>query len=609
MSRVSPTFAVWAAATRGSAVGYDWKNGVYLVVSSGGTLYGRFTTADGAFLGEPFGIQASGNYAHFPRVAYSPDTDGGLGGFLVTWHESDQNPTSVHCRMVSVNHGVIGGDTRIAGSASYWEVGAAVAYSTASQEFLIAWRSFSPGDIYAARVNNSGTQVGSMFPISTSPAHEDHPNIAYNTHHNEFLVVYSAFTSFSTLSAQRVQPGTGQLMAPPTTLAQSVGIYITDVASNPGTNQYLAMWHQEAPARALYGRVLNADGSPAGDVAVLSSRYRAYDALSVAHNPVSGSFFAVSHDSLTSEDGGVEISGGGVPLSSGDQVTAVGGLGNFYPRVASHLTRPEWMVVAAASFNSTIAQRMQTATRPTVAPLISAPRMSVDFPQPNQTFNGTVAVGGWAIDLGDPSGGGVDVVHVWAFPASGGSPHFLGAVTPNFGRPDVAAAFGSSRFSGSGFNLTGSLPAGAYDLAVYAHSAVSGTFNNAQVVRINVTAPLSIPRMALDLPVLHQNISQIFTVAGWAIDLGSSAGSGVDAVHVWAFPATGAPPTFLGAALTGGMRPDVGGAFGSGRFSPSGFSLGVVGAIPPGVYDIAVYAHSSVANSFNNASVVRVTVR
>ena len=235
--------------------------------------------------------------------------------------------------------------------------------------------------------------------------------------------------------------------------------------------------------------------------------------------------------------------------------------------------------------------------------------MTLDFPQTNTTVAGTLVLAGWAIDLGAPSGGGVDAIHVWGFPTNGAAAVFVGATTPGSARPDVGAAFGNARFGASGFNLSGSLPPGQYDVVVYAHSTVSGTFNNSKVVRVNVTAPLSNPRMAVDLPVQNQNISQNFVVAGWALDLGASAGAGVDAVHVWAFPASGAPATFLGAASIGGARPDVGGAFGSGRFTPSGFSLGVVGVIPPGVYDIAVYAHSNVTNTFNNVSVVRVTVR
>ena len=70
-------------------MGYDPRNGVYLVVSAHGAVNGRFVSADGAVLGQPFVFQAVPGFGQFPQLAYSPDADGGNGGFLVTWHESD----------------------------------------------------------------------------------------------------------------------------------------------------------------------------------------------------------------------------------------------------------------------------------------------------------------------------------------------------------------------------------------------------------------------------------------------------------------------------------------------------------------------------------------
>ena len=56
--------------------------------------------------------------------------------------------------------------------------------------------------------------------------------------------------------------------------------------------------------------------------------------------------------------------------------------------------------------------------------------------------------------------------------------------------------------------------------------------------------------------------TQPFKVAGWALDLGSASGSGVNTVHVWAYPnpGSGQPAIFIGAATYGNARPDVGDA-------------------------------------------------
>ena len=67
--------------------------------------------------------------------------------------------------------------------------------------------------------------------------------------------------------------------------------------------------------------MLNADGSIASNVLTLSTRWKAYDALSVAYNTRSDTFFMVSHSS-TAEDGGVEIDTNGNPIDNGFIVTA-----------------------------------------------------------------------------------------------------------------------------------------------------------------------------------------------------------------------------------------------------------------------------------------------
>ena len=109
-SALGSSFAIYGAVSRGSAVAYDTKNHVYLVVSAYGTVSARFVSADGTAL--PYCISSGSNFTvggaafgHFPRVAYSPDANGGLGGFMVTWHEGDSvaSGNAVHARAVSLD--------------------------------------------------------------------------------------------------------------------------------------------------------------------------------------------------------------------------------------------------------------------------------------------------------------------------------------------------------------------------------------------------------------------------------------------------------------------------------------------------------------------------
>ena len=115
------------------------------------------------------------------------------------------------------------------------------------------------------------------------------------------------------------------------------------------------------------------------------------------------------------------------------------------------------------------------------------------------------------------------------------------------------------------------------------------------------------PQVTIDTPTPYRNIAQPFVLAGWAIDLDDETGSGVDAVHVWAYPLAGGDPIFLGPASYGGTRPDVASLYG-GHFKDSGYSLTVSGLMP-GNYDLAVFAWSTITGGFTPARTVRVTVR
>ena len=110
----------------------------------------------------------------------------------------------------------------------------------------------------------------------------------------------------------------------------------------------------------------------------------------------------------------------------------------------------------------------------------------IDTPRAHEEFRGLFSVGGWAADLDTASGTGVNTVHVWAYPSTGGAPVFLGVATYGGTRPDVAAIHGD-QFRNSGYDLVApALPSGSYDLAVFVWSNVSGGFVPAQVVRITV---------------------------------------------------------------------------------------------------------------------------
>jgi hypothetical protein len=115
------------------------------------------------------------------------------------------------------------------------------------------------------------------------------------------------------------------------------------------------------------------------------------------------------------------------------------------------------------------------------------------------------------------------------------------------------------------------------------------------------------PQVTIDTPTATATVGRSFSIGGWAIDLDDRVGTGIDTLHVWAYPAGGGLPIFVGSTAYGTARPDVATIYGD-RFTHSGYGL-IVDSLPPGQYDLAVFAWSTVKDGFVPAKVVRVTVR
>jgi hypothetical protein len=245
-------------------------------------------------------------------------------------------------------------------------------------------------------------------------------------------------------------------------------------------------------------------------------------------------------------------------------------------------------------------------TAPPPAPRPPAqPILSIDTPGSSAVVRQPFAVSGWAIDPASTQGSGIDVVHMWAYPASGAAPTFVGWAPVDWSRPDVASAFGGQfGLSGYGVVVRGLAP-GAYTIVVYAHSASTGAFVASRTVAIRIDPSTS---LTIDTPRAGATVSQGFLVAGWAADFAATSGGGVDVVHVYAYPLdTGGAPVFLGQAWVGAPRSDVARVFGP-QFGSTGFNL-VSPRLAPGRYQVVAYAHSVVAGTFTVASAVNVTLR
>jgi hypothetical protein len=259
-----------------------------------------------------------------------------------------------------------------------------------------------------------------------------------------------------------------------------------------------------------------------------------------------------------------------------------------------------WPIVAGGS--------AAPAPAPAPAPGASRPAMSLDLPANGSTVAQPFAITGWALDGGASGNAGVDFIDIWGYPnpGSGAAAVYMGQARTGGSRPDIAAAFGA-QFAGAGYGIAvKGLPPAVYQIVAFAHSTVTGTFVDSRTITVQVNAN---PHMSIDTPGNNQTVGQPFLVAGWATDLAAASGTGVDAVQVWAYPnpGSGAPARFVGHATLGGARPDVAGFLGP-NAAQSGYGVWASG-LPAGVYDLAVFMHSTVLGTFTDNRVVRITVR
>ena len=281
-----------------------------------------------------------------------------------------------------------------------------------------------------------------------------------------------------------------------------------------------------------------------------------------------------------------------------DVAALYGGLLSGFRLTVTNLPTGSYTLVVYA--HSEISNTFVIAQPVNVTVIAAQPTVVIDTPGNDVRVGRPFPIAGWAVDPAATTGTGIDFVHVWAYPSTGAAPVFVGAPPYGTQRTDVGAFFGS-QFAASGYSMLGSLPPGRYTLVVFAHSTVSGQFIPQTRA---IVVPESDPFMVIDAPV-GGTLTSPFDVIGWALDRGVTNGNSTDAIHVWAYPTNGGAPIFVGAADRM-RRPDVAAIFGATQVN-AGFTLR--GTLPPGTYDLVVFARSVLTQTFNNARVVRITVQ
>jgi hypothetical protein len=311
------------------AIAYDPVHDVYAVVgTTDETVRAAFVDASALPVGSvrSFGESWSAHNVFFtwaPGVTYSPDvvnSDGTTGDFMLVF---GQPTISSHLVTRAFRYSLSPPFSSAAGSGYYAGfTDAAIAYSSTDRVFLVA----TPGGYFQRAgeataeavpgilVGANAAQIGDWFPLAGSGGPAQVSGMRWDTavewdpNTNTFGVAY-AWSTGSAGGATFVRVATNGSVLSRTSLHSASAAAAVDLAFNPSTGRYVAVWYD--------GAVRAAEISAAGDIlatGVISSNVA--DALSLSYNSVSGTFLLAVHGPATAL-WAAELNGRGA-RSSGD---------------------------------------------------------------------------------------------------------------------------------------------------------------------------------------------------------------------------------------------------------------------------------------------------
>jgi hypothetical protein len=254
---------------------------------------------------------------------------------------------------ITSSRGLVGSTTRVSPGGSGSLLGSdrtpAVAYNSTYDEYLVVWSSIlAPGqsEIFARRlVAATGVPTGTLIPVTDHGASKTasyaalDPAVAYNSQHNEYLVVWSSDAPAGNMADDELEIFSQRLDADGTKVGGRVRLSTTGadgdtsykasrpaVAYNPSGDQYLVAWDADddtstlAPgANEIFARRVSGASGQVGSLTVQVSRLgipdtdAGFDGFrpAIAANSRSGEFLVVWHgdDERSSPELGVLVDG------------------------------------------------------------------------------------------------------------------------------------------------------------------------------------------------------------------------------------------------------------------------------------------------------------
>lgn len=246
---------------RAPALAHNPATSKYLLVwedHNNQDIYGQLVNANGSLSGSQFPIAVAAEYQWNPDLALNPSAN----QFLVVWQDDRLVPyvQDIYGQLVNAD-GSLSGANFVISAQTTEQVHPAVAYNTATNQYLVVWHDDTTRDIYAYRVNADGSLSGTDFAISTSSAEQRYPDLAYAASADRFLIVWEHNADIY----GRLVNGDSSFAGPEFQIGSSSGVLSEPVVAFDTSNrQFLVVWRDSVGWDDLYARQVDTNGNMPG---------------------------------------------------------------------------------------------------------------------------------------------------------------------------------------------------------------------------------------------------------------------------------------------------------------------------------------------------------
>lgn len=246
-------------------------------------------------------------------MAYNSQRD----EYLVVWQNGtgEGDPYGhnyIYAQRVSWNGQRCGSVFRISG-ATDWHVRPDVAYNSHDDEYLTVWQDGNL-DIIGQRVSGAGGLLGGNITLCSAHREQQYPSIAFNSHAIEYLVVWEDCRNDldCDVYGRRMSAG-GALLGGEVAICHKEGDQSQpDAEFCPATNEYLVAWPDSSvgPSSDLFGTRIAESGLVGSPSALSSAPYGQWDPA-IAFDPLSGEYVVVWTNDRPWDIRGQRLSAGG----------------------------------------------------------------------------------------------------------------------------------------------------------------------------------------------------------------------------------------------------------------------------------------------------------